>query len=126
MRNVGWVQFDGGDTLWVIGEDGALLRRDRKGRWLPSLAGAAGFGGERLMRSFRQSDGSLLVATRDSEGMVSLWRRHDGHLPDRLARIVGHAIPAATVASDGTVGSERRSRAEVPCTGSTTGARCGW
>jgi signal transduction histidine kinase/ligand-binding sensor domain-containing protein len=103
VRNVHWIQFDGGDTLWVIGEDGSLSRWGQSGRWLPSLAGVVEFEGERLVRAFRQTDGRFLSATRDSEGMVSLWRLHDGHVPERLASVVGFDIPAATVARDGSV-----------------------
>ena len=103
LRDVWWIQFDRGDTLWVIREDGGLLRRGPGGVWLPLPHGADGFGGERLRGAFNQSDGSLLVATRDIGGQASLWRWWGGRRPVKLASVAAYDITAATLDPDGTI-----------------------
>jgi signal transduction histidine kinase len=95
LRSIGWVQFDAGDTLWIIRRDGELLRRSPAGGWLaepadgwlagstartaPATAVGPAPDGDRFYRAFVQDDGSVLLATQEPispDGLryrASLW-----------------------------------------------------
>ena len=103
LRRVRRVQFDHGDTLWIVAEDGGLVRRTPGGAWLPPPALAADSVEVLFTEVFDQSDGGLLIATRDSSGSSSLWTWPAGGPGEHLATLDVYEISAATRATDGTV-----------------------